>query len=119
MTTPTIILIVSDILIGKSYGEALVASGAEVIVVTDRSELEYYKDIKPTVVVLDSTLPVPFKDTALTTWVPREFKLIALSSFGSSFDIEEAKALGAIGYIVKASTTPREFVDKLFNSITR
>ncbi len=117
-TTPTIAIIVSDMLLGKSYGQALVAQGFEVMVATNKAELDCYTEVVVDVLVLDNSLPAAFKQMAHTRLSSDSSKLVMLSSFGDKADIEEAKALGAIAYISKASTTPREFVEKLFNIIT-
>ncbi|GMQ95246.1 MAG: hypothetical protein BMS9Abin13_359 [Patescibacteria group bacterium] len=42
-----------------------------------------------------------------------EAKLIILSNLGQPSDIEKGTALGADGYIVKASATPSEVVEKV------
>jgi DNA-binding NarL/FixJ family response regulator len=40
-------------------------------------------------------------------------KVIILSNLGQATDIEKGKALGAAGYIVKASATPSEVVNQV------
>lgn len=42
-----------------------------------------------------------------------EAKVIILSNLGQPADIEKARALGANGYVIKASATPSEVVDKV------
>lgn len=40
-------------------------------------------------------------------------KVIVLSNLGQPADIEKGRALGANGYVIKASATPSEVVDKV------
>jgi CheY-like chemotaxis protein len=45
--------------------------------------------------------------------------VIFLSNRGQPSDITQAKSLGASGYIVKASSTPGEVIEKVVNIITK
>ena len=49
--------------------------------------------------------------------VPPTTKVIVLSNQGQDSDIEKAKALGAAGYIVKASAIPSEVLTQTINLI--
>jgi CheY-like chemotaxis protein len=49
--------------------------------------------------------------------VPASTKVIVLSNQGQDADIEKAKALGAAGYIVKASAIPSEVLSQTINLI--
>ena len=49
--------------------------------------------------------------------VPPSTKVIILSNQGQDADIEKAKALGAAGYIVKASAIPSEVLSQTINLI--
>lgn len=42
-------------------------------------------------------------------------KVIILSNLGQSSDVEKGRSLGANGYVVKASATPSEVVEKVIN----
>lgn len=42
-------------------------------------------------------------------------KIIILSNLGQSSDVEKGRSLGANGYVVKASATPSEVVEKVIN----
>lgn len=51
--------------------------------------------------------------------VPVTTKIIVLSNQGQDSDIEKAKALGAAGYIVKASAIPSEVLAETINLIEK
>jgi DNA-binding NarL/FixJ family response regulator len=40
-------------------------------------------------------------------------KVIILSNLGQSTDVEKGRSLGASGYVIKASATPSEVVEKV------
>jgi CheY-like chemotaxis protein len=48
----------------------------------------------------------------------RKYKFIVLSNQGQDQDIEEAKAAGAIGYIIKAQSIPSEVVKRVEEIVT-
>jgi len=45
--------------------------------------------------------------------------VIFLSNRGQPSDVTQAKSLGASGYIVKASSTPGEVIEKVLNIVTK
>jgi len=73
--------------------------------------------LSPDVLLLDIVMPgmdgfeflTAIKDEKLIT----NTKKIILSNIGQEDDIERGKKLGADGYIVKASATPTEVVEKV------
>ncbi|MBP8017121.1 response regulator [Candidatus Gracilibacteria bacterium] len=74
-------------------------------------------EFKPHVILLD--IMMPSMDGFETLRVIRELapslhtKIIMLSNLNSKEDIEKSMRLGANAYLLKASTTPKEVVDKV------
>ncbi len=72
---------------------------------------------QPNVILLDLVMPVidgfelleKIRDEKLAV----DAKKIVLSNRGQSSDVDRAKELGAIGYIIKASCTPSEVITKV------
>lgn len=68
------------------------------------------------VILLDLMMPVingfEFLDILKKEQLAQSSKIIVLSNLGQPTDIEKSKSLGANSYIVKASSTPTEVVEK-------
>lgn len=68
------------------------------------------------VILLDLMMPVingfEFLDILKKEQLAQNSKIIVLSNLGQPADIEKSKSLGANSYIVKASSTPTEVVEK-------
>lgn len=68
------------------------------------------------VILLDLMMPVingfEFLDILKKEQLAQNSKIIVLSNLGQPTDIEKSKSLGANSYIVKASSTPTEVVEK-------
>lgn len=73
--------------------------------------------IVPDVMLLDVVMPTMdgFELLALikSEKLAPESKVIVLSNLGQPADIEKGKNLGANGYVIKASSTPSEVVEKV------
>lgn len=73
--------------------------------------------IVPDIMLLDVVMPMMdgFELLALikSEKLAPNAKVIVLSNLGQSSDIEKGRALGANGYVVKASATPSEVVEKV------
>jgi len=74
-------------------------------------------------VIFDIVMPtmngLEFLDEVKKKKLAKEASFIALTNQGQSSDVEEAKKLGADGYIVKASTIPSEVVEEVEKIIKR
>ncbi len=73
--------------------------------------------ISPDVILLDIVMPM-MDGFELLGIIKNEnlapqAKVIILSNLGQSADVEKGRALGADGYVIKASSTPSEVVDKV------
>lgn len=76
---------------------------------------------KPDILVVDLVMPAmdgfEFLETIRTEGLVRDALIIILSNLGQQEDIDRGLALGAAGYIIKASATPSEVVEKVLSTI--
>ena len=81
------------------------------------------KSNKPDIVLLDLVMPgiggFEVLEKIKTGKLLPGSLVIILSNLGQKEDIDRGLALGADGYIVKASATPTEVVDKVITAIQR
>jgi DNA-binding response OmpR family regulator len=73
--------------------------------------------ISPDVILLDVVMPA-MDGFELLSIIKKEnlastAKVIILSNLGQSTDVEKGRSLGASGYLIKASATPSEVVEKV------
>lgn len=96
----------------------LQGAGAKVLLAEDGEQaLKVINDSKPNLVLLDLMMPVKdgfevlkeIKENNLATGI----KIVVLSNLGQEEDIEKAKELGAIDYIIKSNTSLSDAVDKI------
>lgn len=73
--------------------------------------------IIPDVILLDVVMPVmdgfDLLNVIKSEKLAPEAKVIILSNLGQPADIEKGRKLGANGYVIKASATPSEVVEKV------
>lgn len=73
--------------------------------------------IRPEVIVTDIVMPVmdgfEFLAELGKKNISRDARIVILSNLGQKEDIERGEALGASGYIVKATATPTEVVERV------
>jgi len=95
------------------------SSGFEVKVARDAKSalIELEKGFVPDVILLDVVMPgidgFEFLQMIRKKEIASNSIVIILSNLGQKDDIEKAKACGADDYIVKASFTPTEVVEKV------
>jgi CheY-like chemotaxis protein len=77
----------------------------------------------PDAILLDIVMPTmdgfEFLERRNNDRLAPNAKVIILSNLGQQSDIERGKALGAIGYIVKASATPSEVVKQVVDFLSK
>jgi DNA-binding response OmpR family regulator len=111
-------IIEDDVMISQMYSMKLVAAGFEVITYGNGMEgLEGVKENVPDLLLLDIMLPQTdgfsilrkLKEDPKTDKVP----VIILTNLGTEEDQTKGKEFGAVDYIVKASFTPAEVLEKI------
>ena len=114
-----IIIIDDDMFLLDMYSVKFNEKGYEVIPALGSMEaLDKLRDgLKPKVILLDIVMPdmdgFELLKLINTEKLAEESKIIVLSNLGQESDIEKGTSLGAHGYIVKASATPSEVVEKV------
>lgn len=78
--------------------------------------------INPEVILLDVVMPTMdgFEVLGLikAEKLAPEAKVIILSNLGQPSDVEKGRTLGANGYVIKASATPSEVVEKVMTVLS-
>lgn len=122
-STKRIIVADDDERYGEIFKLKLSAAGFNVEVVRDGAQaLTAALDRKPDLMVIDLIMPV--KDGFETLKELKEnpqlkdIKAVAMSNLGQEDDIQRAKALGAIGYLIKTNLSVREMVAEIKKYVT-
>lgn len=116
--TQTILIIEDDKFLRDLITRKLTQEGYKISEAIDGEEgFKKIKDEKPALVLLDLILPgidgfevlTRIKDAPELSKIP----VMIISNLGQGEDIERAKKLGVIDYVVKAHLTPNEIVEKV------
>jgi DNA-binding response OmpR family regulator len=113
-----ILLIEDDAALRSLYADTLAADGYTVLTAGDGEQgLDMVRTEKPDVVLLDLVLPkLPgfevLKSIRADAGI-RDTIVLILSVMGEQRHIQKAKDLGANGYAIKGSSTPREILEKI------
>ncbi len=79
--------------------------------------------LSPEIIVVDLVMPAmdgfEFLEVVRTEGLAEGALVIILSNLGQQEDIDRGLKLGASGYIIKASATPSEVVEKVLETIER
>ena len=79
--------------------------------------------LKPAVLVVDLVMPAmdgfEFLEVVRKEELAKDALVIVLSNLGEQEDVDRALKLGAAGYIIKASATPSEVVEKVQDAMER
>ncbi len=99
----------------KKFTVETAASGAEALQKIDNG-------LVPDIFLVDIVMPVMDGFELIQHIIQRQKEkrsaIIVLSNLGQKEDVEKGLALGADGYIVKASATPTEVVDKVIEIVS-
>lgn len=118
-----ILIAEDDKFITKAYKAGLEKEGFEVIFASDgETALVEIKTNKPSLVLLDLMMPKKngfdvLVDMKLDESV-KDTPVIVLSNLGQSSDIEKAKSMGAVDYLVKSQNTLSEVVTKVKQQVS-
>jgi len=105
-------------LILEMYNLRFKEAGYEVINATDgEAGLELAKTKNPDIILLDVMMP-KMDGFAVLVEVKKDPKLnqipvLMLTNLGQKADMEKGKELGAVDYVVKASLTPAQVIEKI------
>ncbi|MBI5138486.1 MAG: response regulator [Candidatus Vogelbacteria bacterium] len=115
----TIFIIDDDKFLLDMYSLKFTDSGFDVSAFSDATEaLQKIVDgAKPQIILLDIMMPVMdgfgFMEELKKQNLAKSSVVIFLSNLGQKEDIEKGMQSGARGYIIKASSTPTEVVEKV------
>jgi two-component system alkaline phosphatase synthesis response regulator PhoP len=116
--TKKILIVEDDNFIADLYDRELSNDGFEVKVAKDGIEGELKaKELQPDLILLDIMLPNRngldllkiLKEDPLT----QKFKVLVLSNLGQEEAIKKALDMGAEGYLIKSSYTPKEVLNEI------
>lgn len=112
-----ILLVEDDATLLEMYTLKAKQDGLDFLTAKDGiSGLELAKKEVPDVILLDIMMP-KMDGFAVLTELKKDNKtknipILMLSNLGQKADIEKGKKLGAVDYVVKASMTPTQVIDK-------
>lgn len=123
MPLKNILVVDDDPLISRMYQHKLVADGYDVDTAANgREALEKVAEKKPNLILLDVMMPKmngvetlkSLKGDKKTSHIP----IIILTNLGDNEnDVEKAKELGALDYLVKADTTLKHLSERVAKEI--
>lgn len=122
-TSPKILLVEDDTFMVELLTHEFFSAGFQVVVARTGTEgVTKFKEDSPDIVLLDVLLPDQNGFDTLRK-IRREpggpdMKAMFLSNLSEETDIEEAKRLGAIDYLVKANFALPEIVERVKKAIT-
>ena len=114
----TILLIEDDVFMIELFAKAAEEAGFEMVSVkTGKEAIERVEEINPDLTVLDVVLP-DMNGFEILRKIRRApdgpiRKVFIMSNVSEARDIEEARRLGALDYLVKANTTLSEVMEKI------
>lgn len=118
-----ILLVEDESFIADIYARELTKAGFQVKVASDGTTgLKSLEEEKFDLLLLDIMLPGIHGLELLRQWKvkhPNEtMPVLLLTNLGQEEVIKEAFTLGARGYLIKASYTPKQIVDEIINALT-
>lgn len=119
-----ILLVEDDQFISEIYYKKLIDSGFDVQLTQDGlSAINLFQEFQPNLVLLDIMLPkksgweVLKEIVKIKEGLKIDSKIIMLTNLGEKEKIEQALAIGAEDYLIKASLVPSELVEIIKNKI--
>ena len=121
--TYSILLVDDDKFLLDMYATKFIEQKFEVTAVFGVAEavMSLEGGLEPDIILTDIIMPVSDGFDFLAMLKQRKLaknsRIIVLSNLGQQEDLEKAKTLGADGYIVKATSTPSEVVQKVLEIV--
>jgi len=120
---PLILVAEDELLYAKIYQNKLVMEGYEVVMVGNGKEaIRVAQDSQPDLILLDMIMPEidGFQVLAGLKSDPstRDIKIIVLSNLSQPSDLETAKNLGAMEYLVKSNLSISDLIKKIKTYLT-
>lgn len=113
-TTPTILIVEDDLALNEAYSLLLTQAGYEVRTAFNGQEaLDILQDWTPGLIFLDLRMPVMDGLTFLQRFRPAdhpESRVIVFSNYDMQKEVDQAYALGADRYVLKAWASPKELL---------
>ena len=116
----SILLVDDDRFLLDMYAMKFKAAGSTIEAISDPvAALQKLRDgFAPDIILLDIVMPTvngfEFLETVRKESLAKNSHIIMLSNQGGQEDVDKAMALGAAGYIVKASSIPSEVLSQAF-----
>jgi DNA-binding response OmpR family regulator len=118
MKSATVLIIEDDELLREIYSTKFELEGFEVTTASDgREGLQKASAITPDIILVDMIMPRMSGLDFLRAYRPAAAhatpKMVVMSNKSSPSEINQAKALGVMDYLIKAQHTPEEIVLKV------
>jgi len=114
---PKVLIVEDDAILQNAYNTVLSMEGFDVETAPDGVEgLRVAQAKKPDVILLDMLMPNMNGLQFLKLFEPKkhpETKIIVFSNIVSPDDVKQARELGVVKYLTKATFTPKEMVDTI------
>ena len=113
-----VLLVEDDIFMADLLGREISGAGFELATAkTGKEAVDKFPTVKPDLILLDLLLP-DLNGLEVLRQIRRleggpETKVVVLSNLSAERDVEDAKRLGVVSYLVKANTSLPEIVDKV------
>jgi CheY-like chemotaxis protein len=112
-----ILIVEDDPMVAKLYKTKLEMEGFEVIEAGEGQDGLQKLSQNPHLILLDLMMPImdgfEFLETIKKNQKYKNIPVIALTILGQDVDIQKAKRLGAVDYLVKTDLTPKQVVEKI------
>lgn len=118
-TTKTIVIVDDDKFLLDMYSVKFHQKGYDVFAIMTPTEAltKLREGLKPSILIFDITMPVmdgiTFIETVKNENLVEDSLLLALSNDSDENSIKKCKEIGVDDYIIKATLTPEELVEKV------
>ena len=112
-----------DDLLSRAYHDGFEKAGFAVVAATDGVEAEkILEEVKPDVIVLDLVMPVKngftvLEDLRAKKEECRHIPVVVLSVLAERSDVDRARELGAIDYLIKSQFSMQEVINRVSDHV--